>query len=167
MSPRVPLSMFVLPVGDLRWTRSVLSQGHSHSIELDENAREVRGLLYCQPCHGTLELSVCAACRRLIDDRVVSALGQQWHVEVCIESRAYAMPYVLLASISAVRVALNRFVAADISSTKAWRTARPIIISCLARVALSATGLSPKAVSVTNSCSRSNVTCSLSVHGVQ
>jgi hypothetical protein len=53
-----------------------------YRIELDENAREVRGLLYCLPCHNKLDLPVCAACRRLIDDRVVSALGKQWHVEV-------------------------------------------------------------------------------------
>ena len=51
-------------------------------MELDESAREVRGLLYCLPCHNKLDLPVCAACRRSIDDRVVSALGKQWHVEV-------------------------------------------------------------------------------------
>ncbi|CAF0900674.1 unnamed protein product [Adineta ricciae] len=50
-------------------------------VELDENAQDVRGLLYCQTCYNKLDLPVCAACRRLIDDRVVSALGKQWHVE--------------------------------------------------------------------------------------
>ncbi|UJR09881.1 hypothetical protein I4U23_014103 [Adineta vaga] len=50
-------------------------------IELDENARDVHGLLYCQTCYNKLDLPVCTACRRLIDDRVVSALGKQWHVE--------------------------------------------------------------------------------------
>lgn len=50
--------------------------------DLDENAREVHGSLYCPPCHTKLDLPVCAACRRLIDDRVISALGKQWHVEV-------------------------------------------------------------------------------------
>lgn len=49
---------------------------------LDENAREVRGVLYCPTCHHQLDLPVCAACRRVIDDRVISALGKQWHVEV-------------------------------------------------------------------------------------
>ncbi len=53
-------------------------------IDLDENAREVHGSLYCLPCHNKLDLPVCAACRRLIDDRVISALGKQWHVEVSI-----------------------------------------------------------------------------------
>jgi hypothetical protein len=53
-----------------------------YRIELDENAREVRGLLYCLSCHNKLDLPVCAACRRLIDDRIISALGKQWHVEV-------------------------------------------------------------------------------------
>ncbi|CAF1266367.1 unnamed protein product [Adineta steineri] len=56
-------------------------QCSSCRIELDENAREIRGLLYCLSCHNKLDLPVCAACRRLIDDRVVSALGKQWHVE--------------------------------------------------------------------------------------
>jgi hypothetical protein len=51
-------------------------------VELDENCREVRGSLYCLPCHNKLDLPVCAACRRLIEDRVVNALGKQWHVEV-------------------------------------------------------------------------------------
>ncbi len=55
-----------------------------YRVELDENGREVRGSLYCLPCHNKLDVPVCAACRRLIDDRVVSALGKQWHVEVCI-----------------------------------------------------------------------------------
>lgn len=53
-------------------------------IDLDENAREVHGSLYCLPCHNKLDLPVCAACRRLIDDRVISALGKQWHAEVRI-----------------------------------------------------------------------------------
>jgi hypothetical protein len=53
-----------------------------HRVELDENGREVRGALYCLPCHNKLDLPVCAACRRLIDDRVISALGKHWHVEV-------------------------------------------------------------------------------------
>jgi len=55
----------------------------SYRVELDENGREVRGSLYCLPCHNQLDVPVCAACRRLIDDRVISALGKQWHVEVC------------------------------------------------------------------------------------
>jgi hypothetical protein len=54
-----------------------------YRVQLDENGREVRGSLYCLPCHNKLDLPVCAACRCLIDDRVISALGKQWHVEVC------------------------------------------------------------------------------------
>ncbi|CAF1108964.1 unnamed protein product [Adineta steineri] len=53
----------------------------SCQIQLDENGREVRGLLYCLPCYNKLDVPVCGACRRLIDDRVISALGKQWHVE--------------------------------------------------------------------------------------
>ncbi|CAF3995052.1 unnamed protein product [Rotaria sordida] len=56
-------------------------QCSSCRIELDHNAREVHDLLYCQSCYNKLDLPVCAACRRLIDGRVVSALGKQWHVE--------------------------------------------------------------------------------------
>ncbi|CAF2774260.1 unnamed protein product [Rotaria sp. Silwood2] len=56
-------------------------QCKSCGVELDENCREVRGSLYCLPCHNKLDIPVCAACRRLIDDRVISALGKQWHVE--------------------------------------------------------------------------------------
>ncbi|CAF3448414.1 unnamed protein product [Rotaria socialis] len=56
-------------------------QCSSCRVELNENAREVCGLLYCLSCHNKLDLPVCAACRRLIDARVISALGKQWHVE--------------------------------------------------------------------------------------
>lgn len=48
---------------------------------LDENTRDVHGSLYCVSCYNKLDLPVCAACRRMIDDRVISALGKQWHVE--------------------------------------------------------------------------------------
>ena len=54
----------------------------SYRIELDENGREVRGSLYCLPCHTKLDIPVCAACRCLIDGRIINALGKQWHVEV-------------------------------------------------------------------------------------
>lgn len=75
--------MYNMRVG---WTDFFLNYNAFFSIcnrvELDENSREVRGLLYCLPCHHKLDLPICAACRRLIDDRVISALGKQWHVEV-------------------------------------------------------------------------------------
>ncbi|CAF0739231.1 unnamed protein product [Didymodactylos carnosus] len=51
------------------------------SSELNENAREVRGELYCLRCYDQLEVAVCAACRTQIEDRVINALGKQWHVE--------------------------------------------------------------------------------------
>ena len=51
-------------------------------VNLDENYQEARGSLYCLSCHSQLDLPVCAACRRFIDDRVINALGKQWHVEV-------------------------------------------------------------------------------------
>lgn len=61
-------------------------------VELDENAREVRnrpGLakndtneLYCLRCHDKMGVPICGACRRPIEERVVTALGKHWHVEV-------------------------------------------------------------------------------------
>ncbi len=68
----------------------------SHRMELDENAREVRGTLYCLSCHNKLDLPVCAACRRLIDDRVISALGKHWHVEVRFVSLIKIFPTCLI-----------------------------------------------------------------------
>jgi len=76
--------MYIMPVS---WNLFLFIKNNSFSlyyrVQLDENSREVRGLLYCLPCHNKLDLPVCGACRRLIDDRVISALGKQWHVEVC------------------------------------------------------------------------------------
>ena len=72
--------MFILPVNPIRSFFFVLKCKTSffkNSIELDENAREANDSLYCLPCHFKLGLPVCAACRRIIDDRVVSALGKQ------------------------------------------------------------------------------------------
>lgn len=61
-------------------------------VELDANAREVRnrpGLakndtneLYCLRCHDKMGVPICGACRRPIEERVVTALGKHWHVEV-------------------------------------------------------------------------------------
>jgi hypothetical protein len=79
----VSFSMFILRVSwniDFIFFNIIFSR-----IDLDDNAREVRGSLYCLPCHNKLDLPVCSACRRLIDDRVISALGKQWHVEVWID----------------------------------------------------------------------------------
>ncbi|XP_066140865.1 LIM and senescent cell antigen-like-containing domain protein 1 isoform X2 [Euwallacea fornicatus] len=60
-------------------------------VELDANAREVRnrpGLakndtneLYCLRCHDKMGVPICGACRRPIEERVVTALGKHWHVE--------------------------------------------------------------------------------------
>ena len=46
-------------------------------------AREIRAELYCLKCQDKLEIAVCAACHTPIDqERIVYALGKQWHVEV-------------------------------------------------------------------------------------
>jgi len=60
-------------------------------IELNHEAREVKsrpGLtvndvnqLYCLRCHDKMGIPICGACRRPIEERIVTALGKNWHVE--------------------------------------------------------------------------------------
>ena len=54
--------------------------------ELTAEARELKGELYCLPCHDKMGVPICGACRRPIEGRVVNAMGKQWHVEVCRQS---------------------------------------------------------------------------------
>ncbi|KAK4475247.1 hypothetical protein MN116_002322 [Schistosoma mekongi] len=49
--------------------------------ELGSDARERSGELYCLRCFGRTGISICSACRRPIDGRIVWALGKVWHVE--------------------------------------------------------------------------------------
>jgi hypothetical protein len=42
--------------------------------------------LYCLRCHDKMGIPICGACRRPIEERVVTALGKNWHVEVSILS---------------------------------------------------------------------------------
>ncbi|XP_041937534.1 LIM and senescent cell antigen-like-containing domain protein 1 isoform X1 [Alosa sapidissima] len=49
--------------------------------ELTSDARELKGELYCLPCHDKMGVPICGACRRPIEGRVVNAMGKQWHVE--------------------------------------------------------------------------------------
>ena len=50
-------------------------------MELNSDAREVKGNLYCLRCHDKMGIPVCGACHRPIEERVVTALGKHWHVE--------------------------------------------------------------------------------------
>jgi len=60
-------------------------------VELTSTAREVRsrqGLtanklneMYCLRCHDKMNIPICGACRRPIEERVVTAMGKHWHVE--------------------------------------------------------------------------------------
>ncbi|OUC44494.1 putative ribosomal protein L35Ae [Trichinella nativa] len=50
--------------------------------ELTSDAREVKGNLYCLRCHDIMGIPICGACRRPIEDRVITALGKHWHVEL-------------------------------------------------------------------------------------
>jgi LIM and senescent cell antigen-like-containing domain protein 1/2 len=53
------------------------------AVELTHHAREVKNELYCVKCYEKLDIAVCGACHKLIDqERIVNALGKQWHVEV-------------------------------------------------------------------------------------
>lgn len=62
------------------------------NVELDSTAREVKSRagfaandmneLYCLRCHDKMGIPICGACRRPIEERVVTALGKNWHVEV-------------------------------------------------------------------------------------
>ena len=54
-----------------------------HRKELTVEARELKGELFCLPCHDKMGVPICGACRRPIEGRVVNAMGKQWHVEVC------------------------------------------------------------------------------------
>jgi hypothetical protein len=51
--------------------------------ELTEDAREIGGELYCLRCHDTMGIPICGACHRPIEERVITALGKNWHIEVC------------------------------------------------------------------------------------
>lgn len=63
----------------------------SCNCELDSTAREVKSRpgfaandmneLYCLRCHDKMGIPICGACRRPIEERVVTALGKHWHVE--------------------------------------------------------------------------------------
>lgn len=59
-----------------------------HRRELTADARELKGELYCLPCHDKMGVPICGACRRPIEGRVVNAMGKQWHVEVRERERA-------------------------------------------------------------------------------
>lgn len=66
----------------------------SCNVELDSTAREVKSRpgfaandmneLYCLRCHDKMGIPICGACRRPIEERVVTALGKHWHVEVSL-----------------------------------------------------------------------------------
>ena len=59
----------------------------SGRTELTADARELKGELYCLPCHDKMGVPICGACRRPIEGRVVNAMGKQWHVEVSAHGR--------------------------------------------------------------------------------
>ncbi|XP_062516447.1 LIM and senescent cell antigen-like-containing domain protein 1 [Corticium candelabrum] len=48
---------------------------------LTTKAREFGGDLYCLRCYDKLESTICGACRRPIEGRIIHALGKTWHPE--------------------------------------------------------------------------------------
>lgn len=54
---------------------------HNCGIELDSDARQVEGDLCCLKCHDKMGIPICGACRRPIEERVVTALGKHFHVD--------------------------------------------------------------------------------------
>ena len=60
--------------------------------ELTSSAREVRtrpgytanelNELYCLRCHDKMGIPICGACRRPIEERVVTALGETWMLQL-------------------------------------------------------------------------------------
>lgn len=79
----------------LRWRGDTFHPYHfncaSCGVELTAAAREVKSRpgctanemneLYCLRCHDKMGIPICGACRRPIEERVVTALGKHWHVE--------------------------------------------------------------------------------------
>lgn len=79
----------------LRWRGDTFHPYHFNCAacgnELTANAREVKSRpgytanemneLYCLRCHDKMGIPICGACRRPIEERVVTALGKHWHVE--------------------------------------------------------------------------------------
>jgi hypothetical protein len=53
----------------------------SCGVELNSDARVVKEELYCLRCHDKMGIPICGACRRPIEERIVTALGKNWHVE--------------------------------------------------------------------------------------
>lgn len=50
-------------------------------VELRPDARQVKEDLYCLKCHDKMGIPICGACRRPIEERVVTALGKHFHVD--------------------------------------------------------------------------------------
>ena len=53
----------------------------SCGTELNSSAREIKDELFCLRCHDKMGIPICGACRRPIEERVITALGKHWHVE--------------------------------------------------------------------------------------
>jgi hypothetical protein len=54
---------------------------HNCGVELRPDARQVKDDLYCLKCHDKMGIPICGACRRPIEERIVTALGKHFHVD--------------------------------------------------------------------------------------
>ena len=84
--------------------------------ELTDDAREIGGALYCLRCHDTMGIPICGACHRPIEERVITALGKQWHVEVGIVHRTFFIKMIF--SILFVPSVRNHFWVINITKRK-------------------------------------------------
>lgn len=94
-SPSIVFNSGMIDDAPLRFRGEVYHGYHfnctSCNAELDSTAREVKSRpgfaandmneLYCLRCHDRMGIPICGACRRPIEERVVTALGKHWHVE--------------------------------------------------------------------------------------
>uniref|UniRef100_A0A4W6FHQ4 LIM domain-containing protein n=1 Tax=Lates calcarifer TaxID=8187 RepID=A0A4W6FHQ4_LATCA len=90
--------------------------------ELTADARELKGELYCLPCHDKMGVPICGACRRPIEGRVVNAMGKQWHVETCHCSPCFSLSPRNAQLFGDVCYHCNRVIEGDVVSAlnKAW-----------------------------------------------
>lgn len=99
-------------------------------------------------------IPICGACRRPIEERVVTALGKHWHVEVLKLQyvSAFSVPVymridsILYFSILCARTARSRFWVTVITKRRGWHIAKLIIISYLEICVSYAIKLSPAMV---------------------
>ncbi|KAM7282655.1 LIM and senescent cell antigen-like-containing domain protein 1 isoform X1 [Ixodes scapularis] len=102
-------------------------------VELTSEAREVKGDLYCLRCHDKMGIPICGACRRPIEERVVTALGKNWHVElphshfVKVVSRIF--PFALRSTLTTVLSGASSFHPSQSKSATSAAASLAVVVS--------------------------------------